>query len=49
MEPRKTGKIIISTDIPYGDKFKILKVLNSVPTEYKQIEGYDWFTGNGYQ
>lgn len=48
-EKGKTGKIIISTDRPYGDKFKILKVLNSVPTEYKKIEGYDWFTGNGYE
>lgn len=44
-ENGKTGKILISTDIPYGDKFKILKILNSVPTEYKNIEGYDWFTG----
>ncbi|MFL9829494.1 hypothetical protein ABS764_01395 [Flavobacterium sp. ST-87] len=48
-EKGKTGKIIISTDRPYGDKFKTLKVLNSVPTEYKKIEGYDWFTGNGYE
>jgi len=48
-EKGKTGKIIISTNRPYGDKFKILKVLNSVPTEYKKIEGYDWFTGNGYE
>jgi hypothetical protein len=44
----KTGKIIISADKPYGDKFKVLKKLNSVPTEYRKIEGYDWFTGNGY-
>ncbi len=45
-EKGKTGKIIISTDSPYSDKFKKLKVLNSVPTEYKTIEGYNWFTGN---
>ncbi|MEN9339599.1 MAG: hypothetical protein RIQ62_911 [Bacteroidota bacterium] len=44
----KTGKILISTDRPYGDKFKTLNVLNSIPTEYKKIEGFDWFTGNGY-
>jgi hypothetical protein len=44
----KTGKVVISTDRPYGDNFKTLRVLNSVPTEYKKIEGYDWFTGNGY-
>lgn len=40
----KTGKIVIS----HGKKFKTLKVLNSVPTEYRKIEGYDWFTGKGY-
>ena len=48
-EKGKTGKVIISTDRPYGEKFKTLKVLNSVPTEYKKIEGYDWFTGKGYE
>ncbi len=48
-ETEKTGKIVVSTDRPYGDKFKTLKVLNSVPTEYKKIEGYNWFTGNGYE
>ncbi len=42
----KTGKVVISTDSPYDDKFKTLKVLNSIPTEYRKIEGYDWFTGN---
>jgi hypothetical protein len=41
----KTGKILISTDRPDGDKFKTLRVLNSVPKEYRKIEGYDWFTG----
>ena len=45
-EKGKTGKIIISKNRPIGNKFKTLKVLNSVPTEYKKIEGYDWFTGN---
>lgn len=42
----KTGKVIISTDKPYSDDYKTLKVLNSVPAEYKKIEGYSWFTGN---
>lgn len=42
----KTGKILISTDRPDGDKFKTLSVLNSVPKEYRKIEGYDWFTGH---
>lgn len=41
----KTGKIVISNNEPFGDKFKILKRLNSIPNEYKTIEGYDWFTG----
>lgn len=45
----KTGKIIISSYRPRGSKIKTLKVLNSVPTEYKKIVGYDWFTGKGYE
>jgi len=45
----KTGKVIISTDEPYGDNYKILKIVNSVPTEYRKIEDYDWFTGDGYE
>jgi hypothetical protein len=45
----KTGKILKTTDRPFGDQFKVLKVLNSVPKEYIKIEGYDWFTGNGYE
>ena len=44
----KTGKIIVSKDRPYGDYYKMLKRLNSVPNEYKEIEGYNWFTGTGY-
>lgn len=43
-----TGKVIISTHRPYEDNFKILKVLNVVPPEYKKIEGYDWFSGKGF-
>lgn len=45
----KTGKILLSTDRPHGDNYKILKVLNSVPPEYRRIKGYDWFTGTGYE
>jgi hypothetical protein len=45
----KTGKIIISNKKPYGNPFKILKRLNSIPDEYKKIEGFDWFTGKGYK
>jgi hypothetical protein len=44
---QKTGKVIISLD-ESTDQSKIIKILNSVPTEYRQIEGYDWFTGKGY-
>jgi hypothetical protein len=45
----KTGKVIISNERPYGNRFKVLKRLNSVPKEYKVIKGYDWFTGKGYE
>lgn len=45
----KTGKIIVSSDLPYGNRFKVLKRLNSVPDEYKRIKGFDWFTGKGYE
>lgn len=48
-EKGKTGKILITTDKPYDDKSKILKSLNSIPTEYRKIEGYDWFAGIGYE
>jgi len=41
----KTGKIIVSTNRPHEDNHKVLKRLNSVPNEYKKIEGYDWFLG----
>ncbi|MBK7441325.1 MAG: hypothetical protein IPI65_07285 [Bacteroidetes bacterium] len=45
----KTGNIIISTDIPYSSKSKTVKVLKSVPLEYKKIDGYGWFTGDGIE
>ena len=35
----KSGKIIVTTDQPNGSNFKVLKRLNSVPNEYKEIEG----------
>ncbi len=41
-----TGKIIISTGEGWESNYKILKILKSVPKEYRKIEGYDWFTGN---
>ena len=45
----KTGKIIVSNARPYGYRYKVIKRLNSIPNEYKEIEGYDWFTGKGYE
>lgn len=45
---RKTGKVICSTAQPYGAGYKVLRVLNAVPQEYRKIEGYDWFTARGY-
>jgi hypothetical protein len=41
-----TGKILIATGEGWESNYKILKRLNSVPAEYRKIEGYDWFTGN---
>ncbi len=46
---KKTGKIVISNTSSCSNTFKVLKRLNSVPNEYKKIEGYDWFTGKGYE
>lgn len=45
----KTGKVILSTAPPYGEGYRILRVLNAVPQEYRKIGGYDWFTGLGYE
>ncbi len=44
----KTGKVIISNNRPYENNHKVLKRLNAVPSEYTNIKGYDWFTGEGY-
>ena len=44
----KTGKVIVSTDLPYLRTSKIKRVLKTVPPEYQTIEGYSWFTGIGY-
>lgn len=44
----KTGKVVISPSRSYDDTTKNLKILTSVPAEYRKIEGYDWFTGKGY-
>jgi len=48
-EGKKTGKIIISKKRAYSKNKKDIKKLNSIPTEYKKIEGFDWFTGKGYE
>ena len=44
----KTGKIIRSKHKPYSSLNQKIKRLDSIPNEYKEIEGYDWFTGDGY-
>lgn len=41
---KRTGKVIISNQYPFHDKYRIIRTVNNVPTEYKGIEGYDWFT-----
>ena len=41
-----TGKILIATGEGWESNYKILKRLNSVPAEYRRIEGYFWFTDN---
>lgn len=48
-EDRKTGKIIISKKEAYSKNKKDIRILNSIPVEYKNIEGFDWFTGKGYE
>lgn len=45
----RTGKVILSTALPYGEGYKVLCLLDAVPQEYRKIEGYDWFTGTGYE
>jgi len=42
----KTGKLIVSNNLPYSDNHKVLKRLSHMPVEYRKIEGYDWFTDN---
>jgi hypothetical protein len=41
----RTGKVIISNQYPYHKNYKIIRKVNSVPKEYKRIEGFDWFDG----
>ncbi|WP_121355022.1 hypothetical protein [Flavisolibacter nicotianae] len=42
----KTGKLIVSNNLPFSDRHKVLKRLSYMPAEYRKIEGYDWFTDN---
>jgi hypothetical protein len=42
----KTGKLIVSNNLPYSNNHKVLKRLSYVPAEYRKIEGYDWFIDN---
>lgn len=48
VEGKKTGKILISKNVPVLDGKDILKLLDTIPGEYTRIYGYDWFTGEGY-
>lgn len=43
----KTGKFISCKKARQG--IKDIKRLNAMPEEYKSIEGYDWFTGDGFE
>jgi hypothetical protein len=48
-EDKKTGKIIISKKSLSSTINKDIQELNSIPSEYTKIKGYDWFTGKGYE
>ena len=46
----KTGKIIITTGRFDSDSnYKVLKRLNYVPNEYKEIESFDWFNNTMFE
>ncbi|HEY0978680.1 MAG TPA: hypothetical protein VGE21_14510 [Flavobacteriales bacterium] len=45
----RTGKILVSNKAPFSPDFRILRRLDRVPTEYRKINGYDWFTGEIYE
>ncbi|MBE8723488.1 XAC2610-related protein [Flavobacterium hungaricum] len=45
-EEKKTGKIII---YKYRADNKKKIIVDSIPDEYKNIEGIDWFTGKGFE
>ncbi len=45
----KTGNVVLTTAPPFGEGYRILRVLNAVPLEYRKIRGYNWFTGLGYE
>lgn len=42
------GQLIRSNRRPYKKGSRVEKKLKSVPPEYLNIYGYDWFTGEGY-
>ena len=42
----KTGKLIVSKNLPSHPNHKILARRNDVPPEYRKIVGYDWFSDN---
>lgn len=50
-DDQKTGMVIVELDSSYRypDDSKSVKRLEAVPEEYVGIDGYDWFTGEGYE
>lgn len=42
----KTGKLIVSNNLPYSPNHKVVRRLNHPPIEYRKIEGYNWFVGD---
>jgi len=41
----RTGKVVIANGRQFWEKHKVLRVLDAVPSEYKKINGFDWFNG----
>ncbi|WP_298509695.1 hypothetical protein [uncultured Kordia sp.] len=46
LKGEKTGKIIRSNKRYHSNEKKVEQVLHTVPKEYRNISGYDWFLGN---
>lgn len=42
---KETGKVIVSNYYPSHKDYAELRKVNSVPAEYRNIKGFNWFTG----